>query len=202
MTDNLKIMVLASHNAKKAYELRRILAPLGLELLSLADFPDAPVPEETGQTFEENAVIKAKSAVDATGLPALADDSGLEVDALGGQPGVRSARYAGEDANDTANNRLLLERLAGLPPGRRGAGFVSVVALAFPGGGVKTFRGETRGVILEQARGYGGFGYDPLFLSDDLGVTFAEADSDEKNRVSHRGRALAALVRWMADGGE
>lgn len=196
----LRRVVLASHNAKKAEELRRILAPTGVELLSLADFPGAPVPEEDGDTFEENAVLKARSALAHCGLAALADDSGLAVDALDGEPGVRSARFAGAGATDADNNALLLRRLAGLPPERRGAAFVSVVALALPGGEVKTYRGETRGRILEEPAGERGFGYDPLFLSDDLGITFAEADADTKNRVSHRGRALAKLLADLAAG--
>lgn len=189
-----KRFVLASHNVKKSAELRAILAPLGFSLVSLADFPGAPEPEETGGTFEENAVIKATAAAGFTGLPAIADDSGLAVDALNGEPGVRSARFAGEHANDAENNGLLLEKMAGLPPEERTARFVSAVALHFPGGETRTYRGETCGRILAEERGEGGFGYDPLFLSDDLGVTFAEAGAEEKNRVSHRGRAIAKLV--------
>lgn len=190
-------LVLASHNAKKAKELRAILAPLGIELATLTDFPGAPEPEETGTTFEENAVIKAVSALAFTGVTAVADDSGLMVDALGGAPGVYSARFAGEHAGDEANNRLLLEKLAGVPEEGRGAKFVSVVALAQTGKKITTFRGETKGRIVETLRGKGGFGFDPLFLSDDLGVTFAEAGEEEKNRVSHRGRALAGLVEVL-----
>lgn len=190
-------LVLASHNLKKTGELRAILAPLGFELLSLADFPGAPVPEENGATFEENAVIKARSAVAHTGVAAIADDSGLAVAALGGEPGVWSARYAGEDADDDANNRLLLKRLADVPPERRNAAFVSVVAVALPDGTVRTYRGEAEGVILAAPRGNAGFGYDPLFLSNDLGVTFAEADADAKNRISHRGRALSLFIQNM-----
>ncbi len=195
----METLVLASHNRKKTLELRAILAPLGIGLKSLGDFPGAPEPEETGGTFEENAVIKARSALAFTGLPALADDSGLEVEALGGEPGVRSARFAGEGAGDAENNCLLLARLAGIPPERRLAGFVSVVALALPDGRVLTFRGETRGRILGELRGEGGFGYDPLFLSDDLGVSFGEADAGAKNRVSHRGRALGKLVEALSE---
>lgn len=189
-----KRFVLASHNVKKSAELRAILTPLGFSLLSLADFPGALEPEETGRTFEENAVIKATAAARFTGLPAIADDSGLAVDALNGEPGVRSARFSGEHATDAENNALLLEKVAGLPPDERTARFVSAVAVYFPGGETRTYRGETCGRILSEARGEGGFGYDPLFLSDDLGVTFAEAGAEEKNRVSHRGRALAKLV--------
>ncbi len=190
-------LVLASHNRKKAAELRAILEPLGIRLLSLADFPGAPEPVEDGDTFEANALIKARSALAHTGGAAVADDSGLMVDALDGRPGVHSARFAGEDADDAANNRLLLEKLSGTPPERRGAKFVSVVAIALPGGVSEVFRGETRGVMLESPRGAGGFGYDPLFFSPDLGLTFAEADQEAKNRVSHRARALAGLQDWL-----
>lgn len=190
-------IVLASHNKKKAAELRAILEPAGIALFSLADFPGAPEPEETGDTFEENARIKALSALRHTGIASVADDSGLMVDALGGNPGVRSARFAGENAGDAANNALLLEKLAGLPPARRTAKFVSVVAIELPGGENALFRGETHGTILESARGEGGFGYDPLFLSSDLGVSFAEARPEDKNRISHRARAVAGLTEWL-----
>lgn len=194
---DMKRLVLASHNAKKVAELRSILEKAGFALSGLDEFPGAPEPEEDGPAFADNAVIKAKSALAFTGLPALADDSGLVVDALGGEPGVRSARYAGDDASDADNNRLLLERLAGLPASRRGAKFVSVIALALPDGTVRTCEGETLGTILDQPRGEGGFGYDPLFLSADLGITFAEAGFAEKNAVSHRGRALERLMETL-----
>lgn len=194
-----KRLVLASHNRKKAEELRAILAPAGWELLDLSHFPGAPEPEETGETFEENASIKAEAAAAFTSLPALADDSGLAVDALGGDPGVRSARFAGEKAGDAANNALLLEKLAGVAPADRTARFVSVIALAIPGGETRLHRGETTGRILERERGKNGFGYDPLFLSADLGVTFAEAASSEKHAVSHRGRAIRKLIDDLFD---
>lgn len=192
-----KRLVLASHNKKKTSELRAILQPLGVELLSLSDFPDSVAPEEDGDTFEANAAIKASAALEFTGLPSVADDSGLVVPALGGEPGVWSARYAGEDADDAANNRLLLERMSGFHGEQRRGSFISVVALAAPGNEVKTFRGETWGSMLMEVRGEGGFGYDPLFLSDDLGQTFAEANAEDKNRVSHRGRALAKLLDFL-----
>lgn len=192
-----KQLVLASHNAKKAAELRSMVEPLGFEVLTLADFPGAPEPEETGKTFEENAVIKAESAFAFTGLPSLADDSGLEVDALGGEPGVYSARFAGEDADDERNNALLVRKLESVPPDRRTARFVSVVALITPLAEPALFRGECEGVILSEARGLGGFGYDPLFYSTDLGKTFAEATGEEKNGVSHRGKALAGLAKAL-----
>lgn len=190
-------LVLASHNRKKARELRSILEPLGMELLSLADFPGAPEPEETGDAFAENAVIKAASAAAFTGLPALADDSGLEVDALDGRPGVRSARFAGENAGDQENNALLLKELEGIPKLRRSARFVSVIAFVRPGGAAVTFRGTTEGRILDAPRGTGGFGYDPLFWSNALRRSFGEAEAEAKNRVSHRGRALMQFVEYI-----
>ncbi len=195
-----KKLVLASHNAKKAAELRALLEPLGFDLRPLTDFPGAPEPEETGETFGENAGIKASSALAFTGLPALADDSGLEVDALGGAPGVRSARFAGEAADDAENNALLLRRLEGVPEERRTARFVSVVALARAGVPLLLFRGGCEGRILFAPEGEGGFGYDPLFLSADLGKSFAAASREEKNAISHRGRALAQLRAALADG--
>ena len=193
-------LVLASHNRKKTHELRAILQPLAIELLNLADFAGAPSPEETGSTFAENAILKAREACAFTGLAALADDSGLVVDALAGEPGVLSARFAGEGAGDAANNRLLLERLRGVPAEKRTARFVAVVAFALPGGECRTWSGETHGRILEEERGEGGFGYDPLFFSDDLGVGFAEAPEAEKNRISHRGRALEAFIADLRNG--
>ena len=185
--------VLASHNKKKAAEVRAILEPFGMELAGIDAFPGAPEPEESGKTFEENAAIKAKSALAFTGFAAIADDSGLVVDALGGEPGVYSARYAGAGAGDEANNALLLRKMANVPAGERTARFVSVVALALPDGTLRLFRGETEGMILDAPRGGGGFGYDPLFFSDDLGLSFGEAPAEAKNRVSHRGRALEQL---------
>lgn len=191
-------LLIATRNAGKLAEFKAMLAPLGLRTLGLADFPGAPAPEETGDTFEENAVIKAQSAAEYSGIPALADDSGLEVEALNGAPGVRSARFAGAEASDPANNRLLLQKLAGLPPERRRAKFVAVLALAWPGGRTRTFRGEAQGRILSEPRGLGGFGYDPLFFSDDLGMSFAEAEAPAKDGISHRGRALARLLEELA----
>ncbi len=190
--------VLASHNKKKAAEVRVILEAFGMELSGMDAFPGAPEPEESGKTFEENAAIKARSALAFTGLAAIADDSGLVVDALGGEPGVYSARYAGEGADDAANNALLLRKMANVPAGERTARFVSVVALALPDGTVRLFRGETEGRILDAPRGGGGFGYDPLFFSDALGLSFGEAPAEAKNRVSHRGRALERLRESLA----
>ena len=157
--------------------------------------PEAP--EETGATFEENAAIKALGYARRTGLLCIADDSGLEVDALGGRPGVRSARYAGSRATDAENNALLLSDLEGVSRHLRGARYVSVVSLASPESVIASARGECGGVILDAPRGRGGFGYDPLFISDDLGLTFGEAPPGEKDHVSHRGRAFAALRKAL-----
>ncbi len=195
---DIEVIVLASHNKKKLGELRSLLEPLGIALRSLAEYPGAQPPEETGATFEDNAVIKAAYAASIANLPALADDSGLMVDSLHGEPGVYSARFAGENATDETNNQLLLARMARIPREQRRACFVSVIALAMPDGEVRTWRGETAGRILEAPLGEHGFGYDPLFLSDDLGKTFAQTSQEEKNRVSHRARALQAFIAELA----
>ncbi len=194
--------VLASHNKKKIAEMRAILERFRIDIIGLDDFPGAPEPEETGATFEENARIKALSALEFTGLPAIADDSGLVVDALDGRPGVYSSRFAGPDADDAANNRLLLASLADTPPEARTARFVCVVALAMPDRGVRLFRGETEGTILTSPEGAGGFGYDPLFLSRELGQSFGRAEPAAKNRVSHRARALEQLCSALAESDE
>jgi XTP/dITP diphosphohydrolase len=190
--------VLATHNIKKLAELQRILEPVGVTVVSEKelsfDFPDV---EETGTTFEENALLKAKSACEVCGLPAIADDSGLCVDALGGAPGVYSARYAGEDGNDAKNNQKLLDALKGIPDEQRTARFVSVVCCYFPGGEHFFVRGECEGVIAHEPHGDAGFGYDPLFIHD--GRCFGQLSADEKDKVSHRGRALRALCEKLKD---
>lgn len=190
-------IVLASRNAKKTAELRDILAPRGIRLSASPDYPQLADVAETGETFAENAALKAEYTARMLGLPALGDDSGLEVEALGGEPGVYSARYAGEGADDAANNRLLLEKLAKLAregKDNRRARFVCVLAFSVPGEKTRFYRGETCGIIAASPRGEGGFGYDPLFISDDLGLSFAEAGAEQKHRVSHRGRALAQFM--------
>ena len=196
-------ILLASRNRKKAAELRDLLSDLPVTVRSLEEFPEVAEVEEDGATFVENALKKALQAARATGLPALADDSGLEVDALGGKPGVRSARYAGEKADDRANNSKLLEALDGVPPERRAARFRCVIALALPDGEVETVEGDCRGVIHPAPRGTGGFGYDPVFYYPPLERTFSELTPEEKGRVSHRGKALAAaaaIIRsWMEE---
>jgi len=182
-------LVLATANAGKTRELRELLAEWGsLDVQSLADFPDVRLPEEDGATYAENALLKARAVAAATRLPALADDSGLEVDALAGAPGVRSARFAPTDA---ARIDHLLDALRGA--GDRWARFRCVVALAWPDGRTECEGGVCTGRIAERADGAGGFGYDPIFVADELGRTFAAATREEKARVSHRARAVRAL---------
>ncbi len=180
-------LVAATGNAHKLREFREILK--GFEIVSEREAGYLGEVEETGETFAENARLKAYAVCKATGLPALADDSGLCVDALGGAPGVYSARYSG--GGDAENRALLLERLAGEEA--RGAHFACAVCLVFPDGRELSAEGRSYGTILREERGTGGFGYDPLFYSQELGKTFAEASEAEKNSVSHRGRALRAL---------
>jgi len=189
-------LVLATANRGKLEELRALVAEWGAaEVLSLADFPGVSGAEETGRSYLENALAKAGAVASATGLPALADDSGLEVEALGGAPGVRSARYAPTDAARVA--RLLAE-LASVPRARRRACFRCVVALAWPGGAAVTAEGTCRGRIAIAPSGGGGFGYDPVFVADELGCSFAAAPPAEKQRVSHRARAARALGARLA----
>ena len=189
-------LVLATANRGKLEELRALVAEWGAaELLSLADFPGVTCPEETGGSYLENALAKARTVAAATALPALADDSGLEVEGLGGAPGVRSARYAPTDA---ARVDRLLAELAGVPRAARRACFRSVVALAWPGGAAVTAEGTCRGRIATAPSGGGGFGYDPVFVADGLGCSFAAAAPADKQRVSHRARAVRALGARLA----
>lgn len=183
-------IVLASGNRGKLAELRRILADLDLELLDAHDvaLPDV---EETGETFAENALRKARAGAAACGLTCLADDSGLVVDALGGEPGVRSARYAGAHGDDEANLRLVLNRMNGVPD--RSARFVCVAALATPEGRERTAEGRVEGVLTEAPRGDGGFGYDPIFQPLGETRTTAELPAEEKDAISHRGKAFRAI---------
>lgn len=189
-----KTLVLATFNRHKAAEILAILPDLGLEIKTLSDFPGAVPAVEDGATLEENALKKALAAARFTGLPALADDTGLEVDALGGAPGVRSARYAGEDASSAQNNALLLASLANVPPEKRAARFACVVALALPSGATAAARGTLEGAITPAPRGANGFGYDPLFLVGEGPLTLAELSEEAKNALSHRARALAAIL--------
>ena len=190
-------LVLATRNPHKVREMSELLADSGITVLSADDFPDLPEVVEDGATLEENAVKKAATVAAATGLPALADDTGLEVDALEGAPGVLSARYAGPCATYADNNRKLLGALAGVPPSGRRARFRCVVALAVPGAAVRTVEGRTDGVILEAPRGEAGFGYDPIFRPDGSARTYAEMDAAAKNAVSHRGKAVRAAIRLV-----
>lgn len=189
-----KILVVATFNPHKLAEIRAILPGLPAELRALGSFPGAVPAEEDGDTLEANAAKKALAAARFTGLPALADDTGLEVDALGGAPGVRSARYAGERASCAENNLKLLAALAGLPPERRAARFACVTALALPAGGLRSARGTLEGRIAAAPRGANGFGYDPLFEVGAGPRTLAELGEAEKNAASHRGAALRALL--------
>ncbi len=183
-------LVLASKNEKKLVEMRDILSHLGVEVCLQADVGVDVDVEETGTTFEENSRLKAQAVMEASGLPAIADDSGLCVDALGGAPGVYSARYGGPGLDDTGRYRLLLENMKGQP---RAAKFVSVITCCFPNGDVLTARGECPGTIAFVPMGEGGFGYDPVFFVPQLKKTFAQLSPEEKNAISHRGKALAAF---------
>lgn len=185
----------ATGNPGKLREFRLAGEVLGIDIEPLAELKSIPAPEENGATFEENARLKASYYSRFAPGPLFADDSGLEVDALGGEPGVYSARYAGVDATDQANNRLLLERLGDQP--NRTARFVCVIALAEGGEVRQTFRGEVEGEILREAHGPGGFGYDPLFFYPPFGCSFGEVDGPEKFAVSHRGKALRALLKYL-----
>ncbi|KUK35931.1 MAG: XTP/dITP diphosphohydrolase [Clostridia bacterium] len=185
-------LVIASRNRGKIAEYGEMLRDLPVEILSLADFPDLPEVRETGRTFRENALIKARAAAAATGLIALADDSGLEVDYLNGAPGVYSSRYAGPEQDDEANNRKLLAALEGVPMALRGARFRCVIAIVTPEGREFLSEGVCEGRISLAPRGRAGFGYDPLFLVPSLGKTFAELGPEVKNRISHRAQALRA----------
>ncbi|GAB2574191.1 RdgB/HAM1 family non-canonical purine NTP pyrophosphatase [Kribbella endophytica] len=193
-------VLLASNNAKKLEELRRILAPIvpGIEVLGLADVPAYDEPAETEPTFEGNALLKARAAVAATGLPSVADDSGICVDALNGMPGVLSARWSGPAKDNHANNVLLLGQLEDVPDERRGAAFVAAVAFVQPDGSEEVLRGEMRGSVIRELRGTGGFGYDVLFAPEGYDRTTAELTVEEKDAISHRGKSLRALAPLVA----
>lgn len=190
-------LVLATRNAHKVGELREILADvlaeLDLDIVGLADFPDVPDVIEDGVTFAENALLKARAVAAATGLPALADDSGLAVDVLGGAPGIFSARWSGRHGDDRANLELLLAQLSDVRDEHRGAGFVCAAAIALPDGRTRVEEGHFRGTLTREPRGSNGFGYDPILLVDGDTRTSAELSPAEKNAVSHRGTAFRAL---------
>jgi len=187
-------IVIASKNEGKIKEFSSMLAVLKVSFLSLLDFPEIGEIPENGTTFAENALIKARTVARTTGLPALADDSGLMVDALGGRPGVYSARYAGEPRDDLKNIQKLLKELENVPENQRTARFVAALCLYFPDGSYLTSEGECSGLILKELRGSFGFGYDPVFYLPAYGKTMAELPLEIKNKISHRSRALAALL--------
>jgi XTP/dITP diphosphohydrolase len=192
-------VVLASRNRGKLREIVPLLGGLALDLCTVDEIAPTCELREDGDTFEANALAKARQAAAAAGLPAIADDSGLEVDALAGAPGVYSARYAGLPSDDARNNAKLLDALSGVPAARRGARFRCVAVFVDPAAGVELLRsGDCAGEILEQPRGDLGFGYDPLFLVPSLGRTMAELPLDEKNRLSHRAAAFRALADALA----
>lgn len=188
------VLALASANQGKLREIAALVAPLGLNVKTAAEMGFTEEVEETGATFADNALLKACAVAQALGVAALADDSGLTVEALGGAPGVHSARYAGPGASDADRNAKLLAELAGLPPEKRGAAFVCVMACCRPDGQVILAEGRLEGRIAEAPRGEGGFGYDPVFQLPERGITVAMLGGPEKNAISHRGRALADLA--------
>ena len=190
-------LVLASKNPKKLVEMNDILSQLGVEVCSESEAGVDVEVEETGTTFEENSLLKARAVMEASGMPAIADDSGLCVDALNGAPGVYSARYGGEGLDDVGRYRLLLENMRGQMP--RTAKFVSVITCCFPNGDVITARGECPGTIAFAPMGEGGFGYDPVFFLPSLKKTFAQLSPEEKNAISHRGKALEAFRVKLED---
>lgn len=193
-------LIVATRNQGKLREIRALLAAQGITVRGVAEFPDLPEVEEDGATFAANACKKATTIARLSGRMTLADDSGLVVDALGGEPGVHSARYAGAEADDDANNRKLLTELIGIAPAQRSAAFVCVMALAEPTGEYRLFEGRLPGEIIAERRGGDGFGYDPLFLVPSQGKTLAEIDLEEKNRISHRGQALRRVVAYLSRG--
>lgn len=190
--------IVATHNKKKCEEMQRILAPLGIEAVT-ADMLGITLTdaEETGTTFEENAYIKAQSGCAESSLPCIADDSGLVVDFLGGEPGVYSARYCGRHGDDDANNKKLLKNLAGVPEEKRTARFVCAICVYFPDGRYLAVKGKCEGKIGYEEIGEGGFGYDPLFMAGEK--SFAELSAEEKDRLSHRGNALRELAKILPD---
>lgn len=194
----MKQIIIASQNKHKIQEIEAITSKFGMALISRgeAGLPDTEI-EEDGQTFEENSYKKAAAILQMSGTATIADDSGLEVDALGGRPGVYSTRFAGEHASDGENNEKLLSLLRDVPDEARTARFVSVITMLFPDGEKIVARGECPGTILREAHGDGGFGYDPLFVPDGYEKTFGELPAEEKNRISHRARALAELEKQL-----
>lgn len=192
-----KNIIFASHNKGKISEIKEILSPLGINVLSGEDL-DLPDVEETGKTFEENAYIKALAAAQKQNIPCFADDSGLCVDAMGGRPGVYTARYAPNRDFEKGMDKLLTE-LAATNSGNRAAHFSCVIVLAYPDGQYKSFEGRVDGCIAAKKSGHSGFGYDPIFIPTGFNRSFAEFDSEEKNKISHRGRALQKFIQYLSD---
>lgn len=192
-----KRLVVASHNANKIREIKELTAHLNLEVVGVSEIGDFPPVEEDGETFQANAQKKAVTIAALTQELVLADDSGLEVDVLQGAPGVYSSRFAGEPSNDQRNNELLLAKLKNVPDEQRGAQFRCVMALAAPEGWVKYSEGVCRGVIIHELKGAQGFGYDPLFLVPEYGLTFAELGPEIKNKISHRFLAMQGMLKLL-----
>ncbi|WP_326820493.1 XTP/dITP diphosphatase [Streptosporangium sp. NBC_01756] len=194
-------LVLATRNAGKIVELRRILADASVpvEIIGLEEFPEIGDVAETGLTFAENALLKAHAVAQAAGLPAIADDSGVCVDALNGMPGIFSARWSGRHGDDVANLNLLLAQVSDVPPEHRGAHFACAAALALPSGEERVAEGVLPGLIVDAPRGTNGFGYDPIFVPEGESRTIAELSAAEKNAISHRGRAFRALAPVLAE---
>ena len=190
--------IIATNNKKKLREMGAILEKFGVEAVSLSEAGIESDVEETGVTFEENSRLKAVAAMQVSGLPAIADDSGLEVDALGGEPGVYSARYGGDKcADDTERYLYLLDNMKNIPDGERSARFVSVITCVFPDGRELCARGEIEGEILREAKGEGGFGYDPVFFVREEGMTTAEMSQERKNEISHRAKSLKIMAEKL-----
>lgn len=195
----MKQIIIATQNKGKAKDFEVLFGPLGYEILTLQDIDKELDIEETGVTFEENAILKAEGVAQILGKPVIADDSGLEIDALNGEPGVYSARYAGGEKSDEANIDKVLEKLSGVPSAQRTARFRCVLAVAVPGMETKTFSGSCEGMILESRQGTNGFGYDPIFFVPGKGRSMAELAPEEKGAISHRGNALRELQQNMPE---
>ncbi len=192
-------IILATGNKNKLREFKEMLEADDVSIIPQSKFENCPEVIEDGQTFEENALIKARAIAQHTGRITIADDSGLEVDYLNGAPGIYSARFAGEDSDDDKNNQKLLKELEGVPLEKRGAQFSCVIAVVSPSGVEKTVRGEYRGCIIEQYRGQAGFGYDPIFLDTVSGFTYSEMSAQQKNSISHRARAIIELKKVLPE---
>ena len=192
-------MIFATGNQGKMKEIKMILEGLGVPVVSMKEAGITAEIEENGSTFEENAIIKAKTIMELTGEPVLADDSGLEIDYLNGAPGIYSARYMGEDTSYDIKNGAILSQLEGIPDEKRTARFVCVIACAMPDGSILTSKGTMEGIIGHEIRGNNGFGYDPIFYLPDCGCTSAELSPDQKNDLSHRGKALRVMKELLRD---